>query len=179
MFPLLFDHFAIRPVTMEDATDYFALIDSNRERISTYFPFTSNANTDLESTKRYLSERIAFAEKNLVTILIIKDDFTKKIAGAIIFKDVDWTIPKCELGFFMDQQFEGNGLMTKCLLLVIDFCFREAKLNKLFLRISPENLSSIRVAEKTGFMKEGIIRNDFKTGDGKLKDLIYFGLLQP
>lgn len=179
MFPLLFDHFAILPVTMEDATDYFALIDSNRERISTYFPFTSNANTDLESTKRYLSERIAFAEKNLVTILIIKDDFTKNIAGAIIFKDVDWTIPKCELGFFMDQQFEGNGLMTKSLLLVIDFCFREAKLNKLFLRISPENLSSIRVAEKTGFMKEGIIRNDFKTGDGKLKDLIYFGLLQP
>jgi len=179
MKPIHFSHFTIRHITIDDALDYFSLIDTNRERISTYFPYTSNANKDVQSTKNYLTERIAFAEKNLATILIISDEITKKIAGAIIFKDIDWTIPKCELGFFMDKGFEGKGIMSQSLQLVSDYCFREAKLNKLFLRISPENLSSIRVAEKTGFLKEGVIRNDFKTGDGKLKDLIYFGLLQP
>jgi RimJ/RimL family protein N-acetyltransferase len=52
------------------------------------------------------------------------------------------------------------------------------KLNKLYLRVSGDNKASQRVAEKNGFRTEGTLRSDFKTSDGKLIDLIYYGLLR-
>ena len=79
----------------------------------------------------------------------------------------------------MDKNYEGKGIMARSLSLVTDVCFNETELVKFFLRIDPENISSRRVAEKAGFLVEGIIRKDFKTGDGTLKDLVYYGLLQP
>jgi RimJ/RimL family protein N-acetyltransferase len=51
-------------------------------------------------------------------------------------------------------------------------------LNKIFMRIAEDNVSSRRVAEKNEFKIEGVLRKDFKTAEGKLIDVVYYGLIQ-
>jgi RimJ/RimL family protein N-acetyltransferase len=51
-------------------------------------------------------------------------------------------------------------------------------MKKLFLRTHEKNIASRRVAEKNGFVMEGIIRNDYKTTSGVVVDLMYYGLLK-
>ncbi len=116
-------------------------------------------------------------KKEFFTYLIC-DTINNNIIGAVFIKDIDWNIPKSELGFFIDEAYEGKGIVTKSVSLIIDYCFEELKLNKLIIRSAEDNFSSRKVAEKNKFTLEGIIRKDIRTYDGNVVDIAYYGLLR-
>ena len=98
-----------------------------------------------------------------------------ELMAVVLVKNIDWRIPKCELGYFIDQSKEGKGIMTVLVNNTLAYCFDELKMEKVFLRISLENMASIKIAEKTGFEKEGLLRKEFKTETGELIDVLYYG----
>jgi ribosomal-protein-serine acetyltransferase len=51
-------------------------------------------------------------------------------------------------------------------------------MNKVFICTSKINTASQRIATKHGFQQEGILREEFKSGDEMLEDIVYFGLLK-
>ena len=52
---------------------------------------------------------------------------------------------------------------------------RPATGDERFLRIDPQNIASIRVGEKNGFEREGVLKRDFRTTDGTLLDVLVLG----
>jgi ribosomal-protein-serine acetyltransferase len=172
-----FDNFSIEPLEKEDAQNYFLLIENNRGRIVKYFPNVTMANRDIDSTVLFIAERIRLAEKKELFSYIVRDIDTEGIVGGVFLKNLDWHVQKCEFSFFIDGKYEGKGIMTKAVSLLADHCFRELRLNKVTMRIAEDNISSRRVAEKNGFVAEGILRQDFKTSEGEFIDVVYYGLL--
>lgn len=57
------------------------------------------------------------------------------------------------------------------------FGFKELKLHKLWGAVITRNLASIKVLEKAGFQKEGILREDKFLND-HYEDVFIFGLPQ-
>jgi len=161
-----FDNYSIEPIRGEDAQNYFVLIANNKGRIAKYFPNVTVANRDFESTVLFIAERIRLAEKRELFSYIVRDKDTMRIVGGVFLKNFDWHVQKCEFSFFIDGIYEGKGIMTKAVSLLADHCFRELHLNKITMRIAEDNISSRRVAEKNGFVAEGILRQDFKTSGG-------------
>ena len=51
-------------------------------------------------------------------------------------------------------------------------------LNKIFLITNEDNIAAQKVYEKCGFVKEGQLRNEYKTSAGIFMDRIYYGLLK-
>jgi RimJ/RimL family protein N-acetyltransferase len=51
-------------------------------------------------------------------------------------------------------------------------------LNKIFLITNEDNIAAQKVYEKCGFVKEGQLRNEYKTSEGIFMDRIYYGLLK-
>jgi ribosomal-protein-serine acetyltransferase len=51
-------------------------------------------------------------------------------------------------------------------------------MNKIFICTSEVNLASQRIALKHNFKQEGILRDEFRNGDGTLQNTVYFGLLK-
>jgi len=49
---------------------------------------------------------------------------------------------------------------------------------KVFLRIAPFNLGSIRIAEKNDFKLEGRMRKEFRIETGETVDVLYYGKLR-
>jgi RimJ/RimL family protein N-acetyltransferase len=47
-----------------------------------------------------------------------------------------------------------------------------------YARIAPDNPASIRVAEKCGFQHEGLLRKEYRAGNGELMDVLYYGILK-
>jgi RimJ/RimL family protein N-acetyltransferase len=88
------------------------------------------------------------------------------------------SIAKCELAYFIDKEFEGKGIISKAVGKVIGFCFGELMMNKITICTSKINIASQRIALKYGFQEEGILREEFRSGEGVLEDIIYFGLLK-
>lgn len=174
-----FDNFTIKLLKKEDTKSFFSLINNNRDRIAKYFSTTVTAANDIHSTGLFVSDKIKLALKKESFYFLILDTLTKKIAGTIILKNFDWNVLKCEISYFIDKEYEGKGITTKALKHISEYCFKELKLNKVFLRTAKDNLPSRRAAEKNGFEEEGILRQDFKLPDGNWIDVVYYGLLNP
>lgn len=175
---LSFGHYLIRPLLVDDSIGFFHLINNNLDRFERYFPFTIRETATLEDAKKHVANRVARAEKKEYYSFVIVDKTNQEIAGVVSLKDVDWSIPKCEFAYFIDRHYEGKGIVSKCVSLLIYYCFKTLKINKVFMRIQEDNLPSRRVAEKNGFAVEGVLRRDFKSSDGELLDSVYYGLLR-
>lgn len=173
-----FDNYSIRLIKPADAEEYFEFISQNRKRIETYFPVTAKANSSLIATKAHIEERMKQAEEKKFLLFVIRDEIKNEFAGIIFLKDIEWNIPKAEVGFFTAEKYEGKGIISKSLNLLKDFSFNEYGINKLFMRIAPDNIRSKSVAERNGFTLEGTLRKDFKSFNGELIDVMYYGMLK-
>jgi ribosomal-protein-serine acetyltransferase len=172
-----FDNFSIRILTIEDQEEFFDLISRNRPRLEAFFSGTVSRTRTLEDTKDYVLEIVKKAEQKSYLPFVLIDNRDNSLIGFIDIKNVDWNIPKGELGCFIDEAYANKGISTKAMKTFTDFCFKTYGFNKLFLRTHQTNYSAKKIAESCGFEVEGIIRRDHKTTTGEFVDLIYYGKL--
>lgn len=172
---MTFDNFTIRLLNIEDLDAYFNLVERNRERLADFFTGTVSKTKTFEDTRGFLLDIVQRTNNKSYFPYIIIDDSNQSIAGFIDLKNIDWNIPKSEMGLYIDKDYANQGISTKAFSMFCDFCFTEYKFQKLFLRTHHNNTFARRVAENCGFEIEGTIRRDYKTTSGEVVDLIYYG----
>ena len=59
------------------------------------------------------------------------------------------------VGYWLDRDVAGRGVMPTAVALVVDHCFRSAGLHRIEIAIRPENSNSLRVVEKLGIREVG------------------------
>jgi ribosomal-protein-serine acetyltransferase len=158
--------------------EFFDLIDNNRNRIIKTFPVTVSNCIDLKTTKEFISKNTKTEKDKTGYYFYVRNLKTNNLIGYIGIKKIDYHISKCELFYFIDKDFEGKGIISKSVSEVIDFCFKELKMNKIFICTSKINKGSQQIALKNGFKLEGILREEFKNYEGILEDINYYGLLK-
>lgn len=89
-------------------------------------------------------------------------------------------VPSCrraELGYVLDANHWGKGLMFEAASAVVDLCFTEANLNRFESESDPRNTASERLLRRLGFKEEGYMR-ERRILDGIVSDMRLFGLLK-
>ncbi len=166
----------VRVIEEKDALAYYQLIATNRDRLLRYFPKTTQAaQTEQDALALLQAKRQQWKDKTLYPFGIFAGN---DLIGWISAKNIDWQVPKCELGYYLDESAAGLGIATRAVGWLLVFCFEELQMNKVFLRIGRDNPASIRVAEKNGFVHEGTLRREYVTGYGELIDIEYYGLIK-
>jgi RimJ/RimL family protein N-acetyltransferase len=158
--------------------EFFDLIDKNRNYIEKTFPVTVSSCIDLKITKEFIAKNIQIEKEKTGCYFYVRNLKTNNLIGYLGIKKIDYHISKCELFYFIDKDFEGKGIISKAVSEVIDFCFKELKMNKIFICTSKINLGSQQIALKNGFIHEGTLREEFKNYEGVLEDINYYGLLK-
>jgi ribosomal-protein-alanine N-acetyltransferase len=79
------------------------------------------------------------------------------------------------LGYWMGQEFAGQGYMTESVSLILPYVFETLGLHRLHAAFLPQNTASRRVLEKNGFTEEGYAENYLQI-DGRWADHVLFGL---
>lgn len=172
---ITFDHYTVRLIELRDLEKYFSLIDNNRKRLEDFFTGTVSRTRTFEDTEIFLKEIIQKRYAKLYYAFVIEDNESKELVGFIDIKNIDWNIPKAELGCYTDERYAGKGITAKAFSVFVGYCFEHFGFTKLFLRTHESNLAAQKLAEKTGFLIEGKIRKDYKTTKGEIVDLIYYG----
>ena len=80
------------------------------------------------------------------------------ILGSVGLSDLDYTHSRANVGYWVRQSRTGQGIATAAVRLAARFAFEQLHLNRLELLIAAENQASIRVAEKLGAQREGLLR---------------------
>lgn len=105
--------------------------------------------------------------------LISPFEYEGKFAGVVDIKKADWRARSCLIGYWSSQWVRGKGGMSATLLMVSQWILREVGFHWIEVRVTPENLAFRRVAEKAGYIREGISRNAGFTNNGRLDLIIY------
>lgn len=172
-----FDNYTIRPLEMTDLVKYFELVERNRSRLEDFFTGTVSRTKDIAATKIFLSELIKKRDDRQYFPFIMIDNSTNNFIAFFDLKNLDWTIPKAEIGCYTDERFSGKGLTTKAMKYFLNYCFEHFEFKKILLRTHHSNKAAQSLAHKCGFEIEGAIRLDYMTTSGEIIDLIYYGLL--
>jgi len=83
---------------------------------------------------------------------------------------------RVELGYWLLPEGRGRGRATRALRLVSRWALSQPGVARLELATSPENTASQRVAERSGFRREGVLRS-YHVVDGCREDAVFFSLL--
>jgi len=169
--------YAIEMFNPEKYQSFFQLIDDNREQLAVFFVGIVSKTNTLEETKRFCEQvQLRMADRSYFPFVVI-DTATQKFIGLVDIKNIDWAIPKAEIGYCIDARYAGQGIMSEAVKVVTEFVARKYALKKVFCRVAPENLASVNIAIKNGFELEGTLRREYKTLHGDIVDLNYYGRL--
>ncbi|MFK5879106.1 MAG: GNAT family N-acetyltransferase [Flavobacteriaceae bacterium] len=144
--------FSIVILDLADAESLNAMLLKNTERFQRYFPKTLKQNLNLEMTKEYILKKKSLFDAGEEYTMGIKDIASKNIVGLVILKNINRKIADAEVAYCLDADFGGKGLMTKSVNKICEFAKEKADLKSLFIIAHKTNISSVRVAEKTGFI---------------------------
>jgi RimJ/RimL family protein N-acetyltransferase len=163
------DRLLIRNYSIKDAPALFELVKNNIDLLKDYFPMSVEQNTSIPNSRKYILQRHSDRkkEKSLFAGIFTPEG---RLIGQICAKDINWRVPKCEAGYFLDKNFHGKGLAKEAIELFTEHCFRKLGIIKITLRIEPQNTISKILAEKSGFKMIGLAKNDFRSSTGRLMD---------
>ena len=169
-----------KTVTIENILpeEFFELIQKNKNHIHNTFPVTVANCLDLEKTTNFITENIEKENNKEGYYFYIRNLETNKLIGYVCIKNVRKDVMKCECAYFIDNDFERQGIISKVVSQTIALCFDELEMNKVFICTSKANKASQQIALKHDFQQEGILREEFKNHEGILEDVVYFGLLK-
>ena len=166
------DNLFLRNFELEDAQKIFALVDESREFLQKYASAEQTLN-DVEQMIRRACHRHRQDGFGFSTGLW----FNETLLGSFSFNRIRWNTKRAEIGFWLGKPYSGKGYASKALRAVLQYGFINLDLNRVEATTAIENLRSIRLLEKAGFQKEGILRQTLSL-DGKWADECILGLLK-
>jgi ribosomal-protein-serine acetyltransferase len=149
------DDIVLKILAPEDADPLFALVDSNRVYLRQWLPWV-DTNATLENSSFFIQSAIEQQELNLGFQCGIW--FQGAFAGVIGFQRIDWMNRNVEIGYWLGENFQGHGIVTKACRILVEYAFFEYQLNRVQIRCASDNKKSIAIIERLGFMKEGMTR---------------------
>jgi len=84
-----------------------------------------------------------------------------KKAGRISITKIDFRHQKGEYGIVVQKDFRGKRIAYEASILLIDYVFQNLPINKITLEVYENNEKAIKLYEKLGFIKEGLLREEF------------------
>jgi ribosomal-protein-alanine N-acetyltransferase len=91
-----------------------------------------------------------------VLLLTPRED-EERIIGRIALGGVlRGAFQSAHLGYWIDAQMQGRGLMTEAVRATTGFAFGQAGLHRVQAAVMPRNAPSLRVMEKAGYRREGL-----------------------
>lgn len=78
-----------------------------------------------------------------------------------------------EMGYWLSEAYWGRGLTTRAVVAASDWAFEYYKVNRLFAMAFSHNVASMRVLEKAGFEREGLMRRSAIKNGVVLDQVLY------
>lgn len=121
-------------------------------------------------------ESILEDERNAMFAIVMRGN--KRHIGNCGLSNIDKRALKAKLWIYIgEKDMWGNRIGKRALEQLLVYSFGKLKLNKVYLYIVAGNIRAQKLYESSGFIKEGIFKQDTFV-EGKFEDVIYYGILK-
>jgi ribosomal-protein-serine acetyltransferase len=150
------DDLHLERVKISHAMLIFDTINQDRNYLRTWLPFVDQTRS-VEDTESFLHSIVSGPEKTKNEVYTIW--FKGKFSGLAGFKEMDWINHKAEIGYWLAENAQGKGIMTRTVKKMIDFGFRNMNFNRIQIKVAAGNFKSSAIPKRLNLLMEGIERN--------------------
>lgn len=164
----------LRSPSTDDVCRLFALVDANRAYLRNWLPWLDGTRCEAD-TLAFVTRVVREEEEGRVATRLIEYDGA--LCGTIGFHAIDALNRKCEMGYWLAQNYQGRGIVTACVQRLIRHGFEDRQLNRIAIHVAVGNAKSRAIPERLGFKSEGILR-EAGWRYGHFVDLAVYSLLR-
>jgi ribosomal-protein-serine acetyltransferase len=156
-----------------EAEELFALVDGNRAYLRQWLPWLDQ-NTEVEHTRAFIrATRKEYEDRNGFACGI---RFRGRLVGVVGLHGIDWANRKTNVGYWIAEDHQGRGIVTRSCRALLPYLFDELGLNRVEIACAPGNAKSAAIPERLGFVREGLLRQPERLYDLYVDHVVY-GLL--
>lgn len=144
----------LRALKMADAQDLFRCCrEPAVSRYSEWYP-----HADLGQSRAYISWMQSQYRKREGTTFAVCERMGGRLIGTASYIHLDLEHRTSEIGYCLAADCWGKGYAVEAAYTLMDHGFRRMGLHRISATVMPENARSIRVLEKLGFSREGLMK---------------------
>jgi RimJ/RimL family protein N-acetyltransferase len=166
----------VRPWRKDDAADLVEALDGDDE-VALWLDSIPQPYTDADANAWLSQARQAWRESAGCPFAVV-DASTGRLLGGIGVRWNDRVNQVGEIGYWARADVRGQGVTTRAVRLVAEWALEAAGCERLVLRADTGNVPSQRVAERAGFVREGVERSSrFSSRQGRRVDFVVYSRL--
>ena len=173
----------VRCVRAGDAARMFEAIAESIDALRPYVPWAANgmpSPAQCEANCRRFQARFLLRED--LTMGIFERNANGEegaYLGGTGLHRIDWAVRRFEIGYWCRSSRVGEGFVGEAVEALTRCAFDELKALRVELRVDEVNERSWRVAERAGFVLEGVLRSESLAPSGEPRDLRVYARTRP
>lgn len=165
----------LRPLETWHAEEFLAHLDRGRAFIGQHIAFGTGLH-DAEAARVMLR---SYADKRAADSGSMHGLWLDgTLVGGLLYRLFDAKSGNCELGCWLEPDAAGRGLVTRGARVLIDWAFHDRGMHRVEWVASSANKPSLRVAERLGMRREGVLRESYLYRDVR-HDMEMWSVLAP
>ncbi len=160
-----------QPRPQDDAVQAFAVIDAERDRLHRWLPWVPNIRTAGDE-QAFLDRVVGWWEAHEQFHWLVFERDTYAFVGSVGTARVAWDQGLVELGYWIAQAYEGQGLVTEAVRGVQRACFAMG-FHRVEIRCSSGNTRSAAIPKRLGYQLDAQLREERIEHGARVDTLVY------
>jgi RimJ/RimL family protein N-acetyltransferase len=161
---------SLRPWRKADAT---CRVEASNDPLILEYTSVESDLTVAEA-EEWIVKRDSDMADGISIFMAIQESESEKFLGSLGLIDFIWNEGRAEIGYWMLPNGRGTGRLSELLNRFSSWALESLPIARIDLFTNLDNFSSIRTAERAGYIQEGLLHS-FKPGRNGREDLLLFG----
>lgn len=160
-FPYSFEseRLLIRGPLPGDGQAVYTAVAASQNELKQWMPWAMELPTPEQYEARVRHGQLRFlAREDLWLLLFLKEN--NSLVGCSGLHNIDWGVPKFEIGYWLHSAYVGHGYMTEAVAAITDFAFSQLGANRVEIRCDSANGRSAAIPRRLQFSQEATLYND-------------------
>lgn len=169
--------YTLRPFRKRDTEALLEAVRLSLPELYPFLPWATHGYNRVDATRFIRDTTRAWREQRAFDFAIRDADGHGPHLGNVSVWYVSRSFRTGEIGYWINSAHANHGAATEVAARMVQVAFEELGLHRVVLRIAVGNRASERVAEKLGFTREGVLREELEV-HGKWLDHTVYSMLE-
>jgi len=166
---------AIRPYEFRDVAALFEAASESVEMVYPWLPWC-HPGYALDEAKAWVEQQVrAFESRQQFEFVIVSAEGA--FLGGCGLNQIDQANRRANLGYWVRSSAAGQGVATAAVRLLVGWALANTDLERMEVLVATGNVASLRVAEKAGAVREGVLRSRLLL-HGRPHDAVVFSFVR-
>lgn len=145
----------LRSLSVDRYQELFDLTEKNRSYLRKTMSWLDFTKTE-DDSKKFIE--VSIEKEKIGTGIVFEIWYKGEFVGLIDFHNIENRNAIGRIGYWIGEEYQGHGIVTEACKLIIKYGFEKLNLNRIEIVCALHNPKSGAVAQRLGFIKEGVLR---------------------